>query len=596
MKNTKTKQKILLLAFLALLNPALQAQGFDINWSEPTLADNKLDGWFSSFIGTNSSNTYVKYSNLALKPSKADHKIAIKGLDPATMKEKFSKVIVDFKDPKDKEQYRNLDYYKTVVFDNIIYVFWKSETREADELWVRTFDTKMKQTNKLKKIYEIKKESGKGMKQPELFVLYNIKAGDNLIIGGELGAANGQVIKVEYKLMKSDLSFVQSKQVDLPISKMGRSYDGFSSTYEYGEDGKLFIYSVITPTREERKQLKKDGNVLSGYYDIISAVDLNTGNISSYTLKFDKKFIQSYKAMVDNNSIKVTGFYTDLDRDKKGADYHGIFYVMLGDKDMKPVSVKFSNFTSQQVSEIFAGDREGKDAAGIFSSKKKKKSEAESISSLYNIEKIVKGTNGDLLLFGSRMYNYTVQYCTTSSNGVTSCTYRPYCQKDNVTAFRISAQGDLMWAKNIDRRKTYYGWNRYDLNVAAYNDKYYVIYGSDYQTKATKKNNRSAKKGNQSIDKLEYAIFDGKKGDAVKQEETINKINAKKEEKKYIDPTNIYVMNNSFYIPSQRRKYKPGRLALDIAASIVCFPVGIVLFMSPNNYKATTYIGKLSPK
>jgi len=325
-------------------------------------------------------------------------------------------------------------------------------------------------------------------------------------------------------------------------------------------------------------------------------VDLNTGGINSYTLKFDKKFIQSYKAIVDRNSIKVTGFFTDLDRDKKGVDYHGLFYVMLDDKELRPVSVKFSNFTTQQISEIFAGDREGKDNAGIFSSKKKKKSEAESISSLYNIEEIIQASNGDLLLFGSRMYNYTVQYCTTSSNGVTTCSYRYYCQKDNVTAFRMSTQGDLVWAKNVDRRKTYSGWNKYDMSVVTKNDKYYVIYGSDFQTKATKKNNRSAKKNKQAIDKLEYAVFDGKTGDAVKQEETINKINAKKDEKKYIDPTNIYTMNNSFLIPSQRRKFKPGRIALDCAMTLLCIPVGYIFFLSPNDYKATTYIGKLSPK
>ena len=573
------------------------SQNLKVNWSEPILSDNKLNGFFSAFQGYNSNFIYVKYSNLALKRKKQNRKIVIKGLDKETMKEKFSETIVDFDDRGDKENYSGMQFYKTAIFDNVIYMFWKNNTRDVEELYVRTLDIKCKPISKLKKIYELKKEKAPGAKQPEIFVLSNEKAGNNLIIGGELAALNGQTLKIEYKLMKSDLSFIQASQIELPVSKAGRAFDGFSCTYEYGQGGKLFIYSHIIPTKDERRELKKDGNVLAGYFDIISCVDLNDGRINSFTLKFDKKYIHSYKAITDKNSLKVTGFFCDLNKDEKGKDNHGLFYVMLDDKDLKVTSSKFSYFNPEQLNELFALDKqEGKDKAGIFTSKKKKQSENESISSLYNIEEIIISPDGDLVLFGSRMMNYSRTVCSSSPNGGRSCQTSYYCQKDNVTAFKLSTAGDLIWAKNLDRRKTYGRWNVYDLSIVSNMDRYYVIYGSDFEAKAVKKNYRSSKSKKQSIDRLEYAIFDGKDGSVAKSEEIINKINAKKEERKFIDPANIHVINNNFYIPSEKKKFKPARLVLNIAATVVLFPVGIIMFMSPNNYKANGFIGKISPR
>lgn len=586
------KPHLLLLAALLSFG-FLTGQNMSLNWSDPIVDDNKIDGFFDDFIGYNSSYMYVKYANGTINPKKANHKIVIKGLDKETMKEKFSKTIIDFSSG-DKDKYAGLKYYKCAIYDDLIYFFWKKDTREAEELYVRTFDIKMKQIQGLKKIYELKKDNSKGAKQPEVFVLYNKNRPENILIGGEMAAANGQTIKVEYKLMKTDLTFLQSRQVELPISKTGRSYDGFSSSYEYGDDGKLFIYSSISPTREERKQMKKeDKSILSGYYDIISSIDLNNGNLKSFTVKFENKYIKGYKAIIDNNSVRLTGFFCDLSKDPRGNDNHGLFYLLLDDKDLSTVSSKFNYFTIAQLGQLFAKDNknEGKDRTGIFASKKKKASEEESLSSLYNIEQIIKSPSGELLLFGSRMHNYSVTHCTQTKYGQ-SCYTRYYCQKDNITAFKLSPTGELIWATNVDRRSTYERWNVYDVSVAVRGDKYYVLYASDFQINSTKKNMRSKKSGSQQRDRIEYAIFDGATGTATRQEQTVNPLNVKKEERKGINASNITVINNTFYTNSARRKWKPGKLI----ACIVCWPLSGFFTASPSSYKGTNYIGKISPK
>ena len=134
------------------------------------------------------------------------------------------------------------------------------------------------------------------------------------------------------------------------------------------------------------------------------------------------------------------------------------------------------------------------------------------------------------------------------------------------------------------------------MNVITKNDKYYVTYGSDFQAKSEKKNRSSRKSKKQQTDRLEYAVFNDSDGAFTKNEEKINAINASKSDKKYISPTEIEVYNNTFYVNSQRNRYKVGPSILACLGAIICFPSAFFTFNSGVLNYSDGYIGKISPK
>ena len=48
---------------LFLMAGHLWSQSIDVKWSERMMYDNKLDGFFSQFIGANSKYTYAKFNH-----------------------------------------------------------------------------------------------------------------------------------------------------------------------------------------------------------------------------------------------------------------------------------------------------------------------------------------------------------------------------------------------------------------------------------------------------------------------------------------------------------------------------------------------------
>ena len=59
--------KKLLISFSILLNFKVHSQSIDLKWSDQFIYDNKLDGFFDYFIGTNGNNIYARFSDLSIR-------------------------------------------------------------------------------------------------------------------------------------------------------------------------------------------------------------------------------------------------------------------------------------------------------------------------------------------------------------------------------------------------------------------------------------------------------------------------------------------------------------------------------------------------
>jgi hypothetical protein len=318
-------------------------------------------------------------------------------------------------------------------------------------------------------------------------------------------------------------------------------------------------------------------------------IDMETGDLQEYRLKFPKKNTFNFSTLITTNGVKLYGFFSDLEKDEKGRDTHGLFLISLDTKDFSKSEMKFSYFDKNFLDELYAADKENqKKGKGLFKSKKAKESDDQSIDDNYVIEKVIEDGK-DLVMFCSIMRNWSQTVCTYNSNGTSTCRTYYYCTKSNVTAFKLSSSGDIIWARNMDRQITYSRWNVYDLNVIKGSDSYIVVYGSAFQINAKKKNMRSSKPGKQQTDRLEYAVFLNKTGDFKKAEYQINGFNTKSNQAKFVRPDDIVVYDNKMYTSCDRYKLKPNTYI-----ACLCPPVFYGMLMSGNSRKGTGYLGTIS--
>lgn len=573
----KKTLSILLFVLSAIVSPA---QGIDLKWSETFIYDNKKDGFFDAFVGSNSEHVYAKFSNMALSPGKKNKKIKLVAFDKKTMKKTGEAELKGYRG-KDTE---DLWYYKTVAVNGQVYVFWTKESKSVVEVYVQSFDERLRKVNGIKKVYEVTRGT-RSVAADKLFIIYNNDLKGKILLAKEYGVnSDGENLRIEYKLMNTDFSFISARQVTLPILMDKRRRGLFSSysntihelacSYTFGDDGRLYVEDKVAMSNEEKAGLKKGE---ASVYPNVMQVDLTNGDVRSYRVKYPKKNTFGSSIVATASSVKIYGFFSDLDKDEKGNDTHGTFFVNMNSEDFTPKDTKFSYFTKSFLDELYAADKENqKKGRGLFKSNKAKASDDESIDDNYRVEQVV--TDGDdILLFCSIMRNWERTVCTSNGRTTTCNTYY-YCTKSNVTAFRLNQRGEILWAKNLDRSITYNNWNIYDLSVMKSNDSYYVLYGSAYQMNAKKKNNRSKKSGEQMTDRLEYAVFQGKTGDYQKFEKQINPLNARKSDKKLISPTTVEVFDNIMYAPSSRVRLKPG-----IWFACLCPPVFYGLLYSGNS-------------
>lgn len=576
------KKVILLIAICSVLFfTKTTAQKLSVQWSEKQFYNSKSDGYFNSYVGGNSKFIYAKFTEVHPKRRKSDTRIKILGFDKTTMKKLGDVTLLDVKNEESKNKYKDMLYFRTIVFENIVYVFWTKETKTEKELYAESYTNKLKPNMKLKKVYGLKFGERRD-KQGQFIVMSNKNIGEQILIGGELTASIDKNVVMEYKLLNSDFSFSDANQITLPII-IKSVWGGLSSSYELGDDNNLHIKTYVTMDKEEAKGAKKGE---STSYPIYTVVNPKTGAKQTYNVKFENKNIFNFDFIVGKSNIKLFGFFCDLLKDPKGYDNHGIFYGMLDSKTFKMNNLKFSYFNKTQLDQLFASDKMDRKDEKLFSSAKKKKSEEESVPSDYEIED-VHSINNDLVLFCSRMNNYTVTTRTKDGGSTT----RYYCEKSNVTTFRINAEGSIVWASNIDRYMKYDEWNVYDLKVALKGENFYIMYGSN-QKNARVRSSSYKESPPKTKDYFEYAVIDNKTGNYSVKYYSPNALNTPKKERKEISVADIQVVDDQLYVNSSRLHAEPIIWVIGCAGALICPP----LILLPFTYRFQVgdgYLGKI---
>jgi hypothetical protein len=316
---------------------------------------------------------------------------------------------------------------------------------------------------------------------------------------------------------------------------------------------------------------------------------MNTGEYKNLPFQFDDKNVFDFRYTVGDDFIKFTGFFCDLSRDVKGRVTHGIFTVDIDLYSNTMQSPKFSYFDKALMNEVYADDK--KDQVIAKSKRKKKKTDENSIAGSYVVEEEIVFENGDVVLFCSMMNNYSSTTCDANGN----CTTRYYCNKRNVTAFKLDKNGEIVWAKNIDRSITYGSWYIYDVEVV-FDEKeniFYCTYGNILENETGNEKAKKRKKDDLRMN-FEYATFDGESGHAKKHTLEVDKETTAKKDRKYLSPTSIAAIDNQFYTHYTKTGRRPG-FYLNCLGSIVCWPLAFNL-MNPAHLKGTGYYGTIVPQ
>lgn len=188
---------------------------------------------------------------------------------------------------------------------------------------------------------------------------------------------------------------------------------------DVSKDGKTIYILGKVYTDEQKK--KKEGGKYQYELTSITGEDVKTQVFDS-----DQHFAASLKTIVLNNRLICLGFYSD----RKDTRFKGICYFELNPTTLEIKKVKYNPFTEQ-----FMIDKYGKD----------KDKELKNIS----FRKIITTQNGDVIFNAEEFYFTSSSFTSGYGGGYTRTIYH----YDDIVSARINSDGDIVWARNINKRQ-----------------------------------------------------------------------------------------------------------------------------------------------
>ncbi|MFN3752852.1 hypothetical protein [Flavobacterium sp.] len=177
---------------------------------------------------------------------------------------------------------------------------------------------------------------------------------------------------------------------------------------------------------------------------------ITNDNQKTQVFDTDEHFSASLKAIVFSDRVTCIGFYSDRNDNR----YKGISYFELDPITLDIKKSKFNPFTEQ-----FMVDKYGKD----------KDKELRNLS----FRRILITTNNDIIFNAEEFYITTHTYSTPNGGMVT----RTLFHYDDIVSAKINPSGDIVWARNINKRQVSSGDNPYlsYTSTARGNDAYFFI-------------------------------------------------------------------------------------------------------------------------
>lgn len=211
---------------------------------------------------------------------------------------------------------------------------------------------------------------------------------------------------------------------------------------DVSKDGNVLYLLGKAHTTEKKK--KKEG----GKYQY-ELTRITKDSEKTQVFDTEEHFSGSLKSIVFEDRIACIGFYSD----RKDSRYKGISYFELDPTTLEIRKAKYNPFTEQ-----FMIDKYGKD----------KDKELKNLS----FRGILITGNEDIV-FNAEEY-YVVTHTMTTQYGTTTTTTYHY---DDIVSAKLNQQGDIIWARNINKRQATGGDDSYISYTSTVkgNDTYFFI-------------------------------------------------------------------------------------------------------------------------
>lgn len=575
--------KLITAAILTLFLTSIFGQDMKVNFSDKMTLKLNKDGFVSRFIGETETNIYVEFQSRNKKQEVVINRIGV--FDKATMKEVNSLVIADKKDKARAADLGNKLKEQIKFIDDKIYIFYSDESKTELQIYAEAYTLNLDRDVKMQKLMTIPKDSKRDNVFPAIthnkkkIVLSRLESGENNI-------------QFYYSVFDLELEELVKSDVSMPLPDGIQNEDVFAvNSYMLDNNDNFYFNETYSIKSGEKRSGLFYKTIEYKYEFYVSILSIESGDIEMIDMNDENTSLFNVKVVEIDNKVKILGFFSDFNKDPKGMRTHGFCYREIDPKTFEVSEMVYTYFDKALLDELFKEDEEDK----LKTNSKKKNAEEEAekdkdaLSKSFVIEHIKVDDKGNMIVFCSKMNNYSYEVCTTDANGRTTCRTVYKCQKDNVTVFKLSSEGEIVWSSNIDRRVTYGGWDIYDLRVIEDEDSYIVSYGSNYNLEAEEKTKKSRKSAAESIDKLEYGVFNKETGENEKKNVVINEEGVKKSDKKYCAATSITSANDKFYLISSRKHIAPW-----IFSTCLCPPVFLVLgVFTQVGQIQDAYIGKI---
>ena len=331
------------------------------------------------------------------------------------------------KDPATKIRYE----YEGSIFYNEKLLLFKSTINRDDkinELYIQELSTNtLTPIGSPKKVAEIAytKSRNKGS-----FSSHVSKEEKFLLISFTLPTEKDENEKIHMLIFDETIKLVWQKQIELPYA----SNLFFTYSTRCSDDGNAYILGKLY--KDKVKATVKGQQNFS--FHLLAYTDQGNNTVE-YEIKLENKFITDISfSVTDNGDIITAGFYSKVGHYSADGAY---FMVMDG----KTKSVKTTSIKEFEIDFITEGMTEREEA------KAKKKDQKGKDLELYqyDLDDLVKRTDGGAVLIGEQFYITTSTY----SDGKNTYTRYHYHYHD-IIVINIDPAGKIEWAKKISKRQT----------------------------------------------------------------------------------------------------------------------------------------------
>ena len=234
-----------------------------------------------------------------------------------------------------------------------------------------------------------------------------------------------------------------NKKIDHTFKRDIKDKKFIYENVDVSKDGKT-IYILGKVYTDEQKKKKEGGRY---QYELTS---ITGNNQKTQVFDTDEHFAASLKTIIFEDRLICIGFYSD----KQDYRFKGISYFELDPTSLNIRKTKFNPFTEQ-----FMIDKYGKD----------KEKELKNLS----FRKIIIAQNSDII-FNAEEFYLTSTYVMTGNGGGY---WRTIYHYDDIVSARINPSGEIVWARNINKRQSTSGDDSYIsyTSTAVDNDAYFFI-------------------------------------------------------------------------------------------------------------------------